>query len=81
MIYHHLLRSDPNASSSFVSLFPQTSTLYAHLMGLGKLDELALLIFRVSEKSLGTRNSSNPLLIIPLLSYDVFRDYRSRSIF
>jgi hypothetical protein len=81
MIYHHLLRSDLMLRQVLSLLFPQTSTLYAHLMGLSKLDELALLIFRVSEKSLGTRNSSNPLLIIPLLSYDVFHDYRSRSLF
>jgi hypothetical protein len=46
---------------------------------LGQLDELNLLIFRVSEESLGKSNSNKQLLML-VLSCNVFHDFGMRPI-
>jgi hypothetical protein len=79
MLKHLLLRSDSMLRQALPLLDPQMSPLYAHLMGPGKLDALILLIFRVSEESLDTSNNSKQLLM-PVLSCNVFHDYRMRPI-
>jgi hypothetical protein len=50
MLERLLLRLDHILRQALPLIFPQTSIMYGRLMGLGKLDELILLIFRYPKK-------------------------------